>query len=117
MKGEERIVEMNDENRNVMLSLHRSLSITQMDAASQESLGSSSVVRRIIRPVYERLQLRFPLWTLCECLTHVSSFTQHNVINNVPSRSRTKGRTIRKVMGGGGGMGKKPKKNSCKGKC
>ena len=29
-----------------------------------------------------------------------------------------KGRTIRKVMGGGGeGMGKKPKKNSCKGKC
>ena len=29
----------------------------------------------------------------------------------------TKGRTIRKVMGGGGGVGKKPKKNSCKGKC
>ena len=28
-----------------------------------------------------------------------------------------KGRTIRKVMGGGGGVGKKPKKNSCKGKC
>ena len=28
-----------------------------------------------------------------------------------------KGRTIRKVMGGGGGEGKKPKKNSCKGNC
>ena len=28
-----------------------------------------------------------------------------------------KGRTIRKVMRGGGGVGKKPKKNSCKGKC
>ena len=30
--------------------------------------------------------------------------------------STNKGRTIRKVMGGGG-VGKKPKKNSCKGKC
>ena len=30
---------------------------------------------------------------------------------------RGKGRTIRKVMGGGGGRGKKQKKNSCKGKC
>ena len=28
-----------------------------------------------------------------------------------------KGRTIRKVMGGGGGWGKSQKKNSCKGKC
>ena len=35
------------------------------------------------------------------------SLTQHS-----------KGRTIRKVMGGGGGgVGKKPKKNSCKAKC
>ena len=33
------------------------------------------------------------------------------------STTSIKGRTIRKVMGGGGGMGKKPKKNSCKGKC
>ena len=28
-----------------------------------------------------------------------------------------KGRTIKKVMGGGGGVGKRPKKYSCKGKC
>ena len=35
-------------------------------------------------------------------------------------RPKSKGRTIRKVMGWGGGgcgVGKKPKKNSCKGKC
>ena len=30
---------------------------------------------------------------------------------------KLKGRTIRKVMGEGEGVGKKPKKNSCKGKC
>ena len=32
-------------------------------------------------------------------------------------RGHCKGRTIRKVMGGGGGKGKKTEKNSCKGKC
>ena len=31
--------------------------------------------------------------------------------------STNKGRTIRKVMGGGGEWGKKTKKKSCKGKC
>ena len=70
------------------------------------------------------LSLYHAVYVSCQCkrgnteLFHIITTRRRDQQQpQIRLHSQAKGRTIRKVMRGGGGMGKKPKRNSCKGKC
>ena len=65
---------------------------------------------------------RVGLWLLVgrivfKFIINLGLYIPPNMAEAICLVSTNKGRTIRKVMGGGGGWGKKTKKNSYKGKC